>query len=215
MLITTNFSLFSPPLAQSVPVLLTVRSLTPREDLEVPREKGENTTASSFFIYRRMVRGCSGRGDTENAVSQALEKAQNQKVHPELIFVLLALFSAPLIPNQLSNQVSKDGIVSLLLLCSHSSYYQSPVWNSLHFLIQILTELEWGACYCSSCYKCMDKWGRILTTCSSVYNNEMSVGFGAKIDCPWILTLKIYSQVVEILQDWLLMQASLLLNMRL
>ena len=98
MLITTNFSLYSPPLAQSIPVLLTVRALTPREDLEVPREKGENTTESSFFIYRRMVRGCSGRGDTECRVSQALEKAQNQKVHPESIFVLLALFFCPADP---------------------------------------------------------------------------------------------------------------------
>ena len=64
MLITTNFCLFSPPLAQSIPALLIVRSLTPREDLVVPRGDGESTTVS---IYRRMVRGGSGKGDTENA----------------------------------------------------------------------------------------------------------------------------------------------------
>lgn len=57
------------------------------------------------LLWKGRHRECRG--------AQALEKAR--EVHPDLIFVLLALFSAPLIPDQLSNQVSKGGLVSLLL----------------------------------------------------------------------------------------------------
>lgn len=131
-------------LALCVAAQLTEGSPMPREGLKVSRGEEECPAPSSLSLSagrRWCWEAGLGRKTPRSRGSPALEKAQNWGVHLEFIFVLLIPFSAPLIPNLLSNQDPKCTIVSPLLPLVILQPLSKPCLRFIAFIHSKLTGL--------------------------------------------------------------------------